>query len=154
MYKLPVRNIPWRSIRRVRTDSEEAQYHGFDTTARSLINHIYQGGTADVSKTMMIRCMPYCRWIGARLLLNIHDELLFEVPSSRTMEFIRTMQRLLNFHPILVGGFRSWSNLSMVPGLVRWQTPTVEAGTWTTSTTKCPRSLGLARWIGEKLVYI
>lgn len=99
MYRLPVRNVSWRSIRKVRTDSEEAQYHGFDSTARSLINHIYQGGTADVSKTMMIRAGAYCRWIGAKLLLNIHDELLFEVPSSRVMEFIRTMQRLLELKP-------------------------------------------------------
>ena len=81
MYILPVRNIAWRSIRRVRTDSEEAQYHGFDSTARSLLNSVFQGGTADCVKLMMIRCMPYCRWInGYSLLLNIHDELLFEMP--------------------------------------------------------------------------
>jgi DNA polymerase I-like protein with 3'-5' exonuclease and polymerase domains len=99
MYQLPIRNISWRSIRKVRTDSEEAQYHGFDTTARSLINHIYQGGTADVSKVMMLRCQSYCRWVGAKLLLNIHDEVLFEVPSPRVSEFIRTMRRLLELPP-------------------------------------------------------
>jgi hypothetical protein len=99
MYMLPIRNISWRSIRRVRTPDEEAQYHGFDTTVRSLINHIYQGGTADISKTMMIRCLPYCRWIGAGLLLNIHDELLFEVPESRAYEFIRTMTRIVELPP-------------------------------------------------------
>jgi DNA polymerase I-like protein with 3'-5' exonuclease and polymerase domains len=98
-YVLPVRNISWRSIRRVRTPDEEAIYHGFDSTSRSLINHTYQGGTADVSKTMMLRCLPYCRWIGARMLLNIHDELLFEVPESRVSEFIRTMTRLLELPP-------------------------------------------------------
>jgi len=99
MYRLPVRNVSWRSIRRVRTDSEEAVYHGFDATARSLVNHIYQGGTADVSKVMMLRALPYCRWIGARLLLQIHDELLFEVPEERTSEFMRTMKRILELPP-------------------------------------------------------
>ena len=30
-YNLPCRNLAWRSIRRVRTPSEEATYHGYDT---------------------------------------------------------------------------------------------------------------------------
>ncbi len=99
LYKLPVRNIAWRSIRRVRTDSEESRYDGFDSTARSLVNAIYQGGTADVSKTMMIRALPYCRFVGARLLLQIHDELLFEVPEQRASVFMRTMKRILELQP-------------------------------------------------------
>ena len=99
LYLLPVRNIAWRSIRRVRTDTEESVYYGFDSTSRSLINSIFQGGTADIAKLMMIRCLPYCNWIRARLLLNIHDELVFEVPEHRVMEFIRTMKRLLELPP-------------------------------------------------------
>ena len=99
LYLLPVRNIAWRSIRRVRTDTEESVYYGFDSTSRSLINSIFQGGTADIAKLMMIRCLPYCNWIRARLLLNIHDELVFEVPELRVMEFIRTMKRLLELPP-------------------------------------------------------
>ena len=31
LYVLPVRNLAWRSIRKVRTDSEEATYYGFDS---------------------------------------------------------------------------------------------------------------------------
>jgi DNA polymerase I-like protein with 3'-5' exonuclease and polymerase domains len=99
MYRLPVRNISWRSIRRVRTEGEEADYHGFDATARSLANHIFQGGTADVSKTMMIRALPYCRSVGARLLLQIHDELVFEVPEGRASEFVGAMRRILEQPP-------------------------------------------------------
>jgi DNA polymerase-1 len=98
-YKLPARNLSWRSIRRVRDASEEAQYEGFDATARSLFNHICQGGTADLSKVMMTRAAPYCRWIGARLLMQIHDELVFEVPAASVDAFIRTVWRLLELPP-------------------------------------------------------
>ena len=68
------------------------------------MNHIYQGGTADVCEVMMIRALPYCRWIGARLLLQIHDELVFEVPEERHAEFTRTMRRILELPP--APGFR------------------------------------------------
>jgi DNA polymerase I-like protein with 3'-5' exonuclease and polymerase domains len=99
LYRLPVRNIAWRSIRRVRTPGEEAQYHGFDSTARSLINHIFQGGTADVAKTMMVRAAPYCKAVGARMLLQIHDELLFEAPQEGVAEFVARMRALLEQPP-------------------------------------------------------
>ena len=98
-YVLPCRNIAWRSIRRVRTDSEEAQYFGFDTTARALTNFVFQAGTADVAKTMMLRAMRYCDWCGAVMLMNIHDELVFEVKAERMLQFIRTMLRLLELPP-------------------------------------------------------
>ena len=47
-------------IRRVRTGREEARYEGYDKTWRQLFNHVVQGGTADIVKTMMVRCQPVC----------------------------------------------------------------------------------------------
>jgi DNA polymerase I-like protein with 3'-5' exonuclease and polymerase domains len=99
LYKLPVRGVAWRSIRRVRTDGEEAQYHGFDATARSLINHVFQGGTADLAKTMMLRAAPLCNILGARMLLQIHDELVFEVRQDRVAEFVVQMKVILEGLP-------------------------------------------------------
>lgn len=109
VFRLPVRNIPWRMIRRVRTKRQEAHYEGYDKTWRQLFNHVAQGGTADIAKTMMIRCQSTCRQFEARLLLQIHDELLFEVPQRRTSEFTRAIQQVLlappteDFHvPIVI----------------------------------------------------
>jgi len=95
VFRLPVRNVPWRMIRHVRTKREEARYEGYDKTWRQLFNHVAQGGTADIAKTMMIRCHPVCRQFDAHLLLQIHDELVFEVPKRQASEFARTMQRVL-----------------------------------------------------------
>jgi DNA polymerase I-like protein with 3'-5' exonuclease and polymerase domains len=99
LYRLPIRGIAWRSVRRVRTASEWAFYEGFDRTARQLFNHIAQGNTSDVVKLMMIRSTPLCRRFGARLLLQVHDELVFEVPDRSLSLFLRTMKKTLEEKP-------------------------------------------------------
>jgi hypothetical protein len=99
VFRLPVRNVPWRMIRHVRTKREEARYEGYDKTWRQLFNHVAQGGTADIAKTMMVRCQRPCRQFDARLLLQIHDELVFEVPKPRALEFTRAVQQVLMTPP-------------------------------------------------------
>jgi hypothetical protein len=98
-YTLPVRNWAWRSIRRVRADGQEACYEGFDATARAAFNFICQAGTADVAKGMMLRAGPLCARDGARLLIQIHDELVFEVPRGNAERFLAAMKRELERPP-------------------------------------------------------
>jgi DNA polymerase-1 len=99
LYKLPARNLGWRSIRRVRTSTEEARYFGFDSTARGLVNSVYQGGTADISKQMLQRVAPICEQHGARLLLNIHDELVMTCPTGRVEQVAKLLKRILEQSP-------------------------------------------------------
>ncbi len=99
VYRLPFRNISWRLIRKVRTAKEEADYDGFDRTRRQLFNLICQGGTADIVRLMMIHCQPICEQFSARLVLQIHDELLFEVPAVSVDEFIGAMKPVLEQPP-------------------------------------------------------
>jgi hypothetical protein len=122
LYHLPIRNLPWSNIRRVqRVDAagrpvEEARYEGMFTTSRSAINAIMQGGTMDVITRMMLQSRPVAEAFKARLILQIHDELVWEVPYTRHAEFICAMQGVLqqppsaDFQiPMLVGfkrGFR------------------------------------------------
>ena len=98
-YRLPVRNWAWRSIRRVRSRGQEAHYEGFDATARAAFNFICQAGTADVAKLMMLRAGPLCERYGARLLIQIHDELVFEVPREHAERFLTKMRRELERPP-------------------------------------------------------
>ena len=98
-YTLPVRNWAWRSIRRVRADGQDACYEGFDATARAAFNFICQAGTADVAKGMMLRAGPLCARHGARLLIQIHDELVFEVPQGNAERFLAEMKRELERPP-------------------------------------------------------
>lgn len=50
---------------------------------------------------MMLRSRPLCERFNARMLLQIHDELLFEVPGSsrQVMRFVRAMSRILEAPP-------------------------------------------------------
>jgi DNA polymerase-1 len=84
----------------VRTKEEEALYDGYDKTWRQLFNHVAQGGTADIVKLMMIRCKQLCSQYAARLLIQIHDELVFEVPDEQSIEFALQAQKLLSEPPI------------------------------------------------------
>jgi len=105
-YKLPVRNLPWSNIRRVqRLDTagrpaEQAKYEGLDATARSAINAVMQGGTADLAITLMLRSRDAAARFGARLVLQIHDELVWECPTPRVEEFSRTVKPLLEQPPV------------------------------------------------------
>lgn len=104
VYRLPVRNVSWRLIRKVRTKTEEAVYDGYDKTWRQLFNHVAQGGTADIVKLMMLRSQSLCEEFVARLLLQIHDELVFEVPDECTTEFAIKAKALLSTPPL--AGFK------------------------------------------------
>ena len=101
-YRLPVRNIAWRSIRKVRVPGEEAQYRGLDSVTRALFNALAQSGTASISKLTMLGAVALCERYHARLLLQIHDELVFEVPTDRRSEFVEAAVPLLQG---LVPGF-------------------------------------------------
>ena len=91
---MPLRNWGWRSIRRVRPSrgspgwGEEAQYRGLDSVTRALFNAICQGGTADLGSKIQLFSIGSILTEFVRSLLQIHDELVFEVPVDRVTEFI------------------------------------------------------------------
>ena len=66
---------------------------------RCAFNFICQGGTADVCKLMMLRSRKVCRQFGVRLLNQIHDELVFEVPKDNANAFFTAMMIVLQEPP-------------------------------------------------------
>ena len=105
LYDLPIRNLPWRSIRRVqKLDAaampvEEAVYEGFDATARYAISAVMQGGTADLTTDMMLRSRPVFQQFNARLLLQVHDELVAECPQENQEAFAVAWKAVLETPP-------------------------------------------------------
>jgi DNA polymerase-1 len=64
---------------------------------RVSINAPLQGGAADIIKRAMIRVPPALERakLGARMLLQVHDELLFEVPEAEVDETIATVKAVM-----------------------------------------------------------
>ena len=69
---------------------------------RQAFNSRIQGSAADVAQAAMLKCEcdPYLRECGARMLLQIHDELVFEVPDIP--EYVAAAKERIKFlmeHP-------------------------------------------------------
>jgi len=60
---------------------------------RQCVNAIIQGSAADLIKLAMLELRPWCWWFGARLLAQVHDELIFEVAADVAQEFAAVAQR-------------------------------------------------------------
>jgi DNA polymerase I len=105
MYSLPIRNIPWRSIRRVQKldaagqPCEEGRYEGLDVTCRQAVSNVMQGGTADLTVSMMLRSMPVLEQFNARLLLQVHDEVVVEVQQENCEAFKQAWKAVLETPP-------------------------------------------------------
>ena len=78
-----------RAIQGVRDRSHAKQSHRQRTLPeRTAINTVIQGSAADLIKQAMIAVPPRLArdGIDARMLIQIHDELIFEVPSAQVQE--------------------------------------------------------------------
>lgn len=62
-------------------------------------NHIIQGGCADVTKKAMVQCHDFLEDFRSRLILNVHDELLFEVHKNE-LEIVPHLRNIMeNAYP-------------------------------------------------------
>jgi DNA polymerase-1 len=58
-------------------------------------NYVIQGAAADVLKDWLASIPPVLKEFNARLLANVHDELLLEIPSDGVADFIRAVRPVL-----------------------------------------------------------
>ena len=67
---------------------------------RQAVNSVIQGSAADVAKAAMLNCenSRELRNLGAEMLLQIHDELIFEVPIENAKESMPIIRDLME-HP-------------------------------------------------------
>jgi DNA polymerase I len=64
---------------------------------RAAINAPIQGSAADIIRRAMVRMMPELKQagLGARMLLQVHDELIFEVPDAEVEATLPIVQRVM-----------------------------------------------------------
>ncbi|MDR2578141.1 MAG: DNA polymerase I [Chitinispirillales bacterium] len=65
-----------------------------EAAERTAINTPVQGTAADIIKLAMIRVYPKLeQWPGVKMLLQIHDELVFEVPEEQAGDFAKWVSK-------------------------------------------------------------
>ncbi|HYE77666.1 MAG TPA: DNA polymerase I, partial [bacterium] len=74
--------------RRFFADLKSNNQMKFQMAKRAAINMPLQGGASDLIKMAMVQVAPQCRGLDTSLLLQVHDELVFEAPKARLDEAI------------------------------------------------------------------
>ena len=84
---------------------------------RQAVNTVIQGSAADIIKMAMLAVAhdPVLKALNARLLLQIHDELLLEVPHDAASEAGQRVAALMS-------GVRPGGQTLEIPLLVDWGT--------------------------------
>ena len=81
--------------RKINTPEINARGPGAGFAKRAAINAPIQGTAADVIRRAMIRMPPAIRGIDARMLLQVHDELLFEVAEADAERLIPIAKEIM-----------------------------------------------------------
>ena len=89
--------------RRIHTPEINARGPGAGFAKRAAINAPIQGTAADVIRRAMVRMPAAIDGLPARMLLQVHDELLFEVEQGREEELISRAREVMEnaAHPVV-----------------------------------------------------
>ena len=88
---------------------------------RAAINTIVQGGSADIIKKAMIDVFNALRGTNVHMIMQVHDELIFELPqeelATRTAQIKELMQNAVKLRvPLLVSAKagKNWYELEKI----------------------------------------
>jgi DNA polymerase-1 len=81
--------------RRIHTPEINAKGPGAGFAKRAAINAPIQGTAADVIRRAMIRMPAAIADLPAKMLLQVHDELLFEVPQKEVEQAAATIKQVM-----------------------------------------------------------
>jgi len=62
---------------------------------RSAFNHRIQGFSAEAKKIAAVKCLAILYEYGAKVVLEIHDELVFEVPEPKAKKFAEKLKEIM-----------------------------------------------------------
>lgn len=71
-----------------------------DSEARKSFNSLIQGGAADLVERAMVRIFKQIDSDDCKMLLQVHDSIIFEMKEDRVMEFVPAIIKLMVNHEI------------------------------------------------------
>ena len=91
------------------------------------MSNLIQGGVAEIVRVAISRLYPAIQDLGGRMLLQVHDSVMFEIPDDRLNEALPTIKTIMedfDFVPRVGvdveygrswGTFEKWDGVSVVP---------------------------------------
>lgn len=77
---------------------QKVQEHG----AREAISTIVQGSSAEVVKVGMRKTWEELKDSDAKMILQVHDEVVFEVPNSQVRDVVQVLQRTMPYYELSI----------------------------------------------------
>ena len=88
MNRWPFRNLSYKTIRSVTIGNDIIKFTPIEDCMRQGFNAIFQMTAGDVFKRAMLNVQSVCEIHDARMILNVHDELVFTVPNGNLHAFV------------------------------------------------------------------
>jgi DNA polymerase I-like protein with 3'-5' exonuclease and polymerase domains len=95
----PFQQLSFRTIRRIEVGQDLVHFTPIEDLHREGFNAAIQATAGDVFKLAILRVNSLLPTFGARMILNVHDELVFSVPNQHLNQFVPAMVQAMTTPP-------------------------------------------------------
>lgn len=99
MGKIPEKNFSYKRIRAIQIGPYFIAFTTMEEAFRKGFSFLIQSTATEICKLAMIRIWDKLPEYGAKLILQVHDELVFECPEERVEEFRKVVKETMEMPP-------------------------------------------------------
>jgi len=97
--EIPEKNFSYKRIRVIQVGLYLITFTTIEEAFRKSFSFLIQSTAAEICKLAMIRLWEVLPKYGAKLILQVHDELIFECPEERAEEFTKVVEETMEMPP-------------------------------------------------------
>ena len=95
----PFHQLSYRTIRRIEAGPNLVHFMPIEDVQRIGFNAVIQATASDILKIAILNVQPVMHQFDARMLMNVHDELVFSVPSEVVPQFVLALEAAMTKPP-------------------------------------------------------
>jgi DNA polymerase I-like protein with 3'-5' exonuclease and polymerase domains len=95
----PFHQISYRTIRRIESGPHLVHFMPVEDVQRIGFNAVIQATASDILKQAILNVQPVMQQFDARMLMNVHDELVFSVPGDVVPQFVPALRAAMTQPP-------------------------------------------------------